>query len=214
MDLCDTNIVTFRDFSHACKKVKFKGNVDGAWRQLDAKCSGVITLDKFDPAWGELLGSFRQWVEQHFGGVETAFRYMDTDGSGLVSFSEMKRQCAKHAWDGDVRALFHCLQADKSTGKRHLSLQDVLFLDSWSPREEVEEMMVGPTVSRAPSGAGSKSLSPHPRRAKRTRLRDGAPLAEDAQADGERQSPEPPRKVMTHVRSCPAELPPVVPILR
>jgi hypothetical protein len=69
MDLNDTNIVTFRDFSHACKKVKFKGNVDGAWRQLDLKCSGVITLDKFDPACGALLGSFKQWLELHFGGL-------------------------------------------------------------------------------------------------------------------------------------------------
>mmetsp|Transcript_49102 Transcript_49102/g.140125 ORF Transcript_49102/g.140125 Transcript_49102/m.140125 type:complete len:670 (+) Transcript_49102:1-2010(+) len=214
MDLHDTNIVTFRDFSHACKKVKFKGNVDGAWRQLDTSCSGVITLDRFDPPCGELLGSFKHWVELNFGGLEIAFRYMDTDGSGLVSFSELKRQCSKHEWDGDVKLLFYCLQVDRSSGKRHLSPQDVMFLDTWSPREEVEEMMVGPTMSRKPSMyVASKSPSLHPRRA-RIRQSDGVLDAGEERADSERRSPALPRKGMTHVKSCPHELPSVVPDLR
>jgi len=138
LDKDNSNRLCWSEFSDACKQVGFVGNTGGAWRALDSDLSGYITMREYDPPSEELLSSFKEWAEIHFGSVKHCFKVLDSDRSGSVTLAEMKRACHKFKWTGDVRTLFNCLDVDSkrgdrdpSTGKRAISLDEIVFLDSW-----------------------------------------------------------------------------------
>jgi len=143
MDMDNDNLVSWVEFKNACRKVGFQGSVGAAWRMLDRDVSGTITLHEWDPKGAELLASFRSWAEAHFGSVELAFKAFDKEGSGSVTLADLKQACRKLKWDGDVKALFQCLNAKGNVtgdeGKaRHLVLKDVDFLDRWVDHDELK----------------------------------------------------------------------------
>lgn len=133
LDQNDSNLVSWAEFQDACKRIRFNGNIGGAWRHLDVDVSGGISLQEYDEPSAHLLTSFKEWIETHWGSVEFAFRTIDTDGSGAVTFSELKRACQRLNWDGDVRLIFEYLDVDVSPGQRTLSYKELTFLDSWIP---------------------------------------------------------------------------------
>lgn len=142
MDEDDSNYVDWPEFKKACQKLKFKGNVAGAWRALDADLTGRITMKQFDEPSATLLASFKEWAEANFGSIAHCFKALDTDRSGALTFNEMRRACIKMHWAGNVRLLFDCLDADrvrdaKSDGKRSISAHELAFLDSW--HHEIKE---------------------------------------------------------------------------
>jgi len=139
LDTDNNNRVCWTDFVSACEAVRFRGGVGGAWRCLDHDFDGIICLRDFDSASAELLGCFKMWAEDSFGSVELAFKTFDTDGSGSLTHSELRRACQKHNWQGDVRALFNCLGVGHEEGKSSLTLNEVAFLDSWVEDEPTEE---------------------------------------------------------------------------
>jgi len=163
LDTDDSNLVTWDEFVDAGRKIGFKGNLAGAWRWLDQDISGSITLHEFDPDSAEILDSFKQWIEKHYGNVEFAFKSIDSDGSGSLMFVELKRACQKMRWEGDVRELFECLNVEPAKGKRMLSYKDLQFLDAWAPDDSkaaIEQGPTSPTLSRqASSPASLRSLS-------------------------------------------------------
>merc|ERR1712190_394605 len=57
------------------------------------------------------------------------------DGSGSLTFSELRRACQKFGWPGDVRALFDCLGISSDEGTSSLTLEEVAFLDKWVEEE-------------------------------------------------------------------------------
>merc|ERR1712232_133514 len=86
------------------------------------------------------MGSFKAWAEDHFGSVELAFKAMDVDGSGFLTFSELRRACQKLNWQGEIRLVFVCLDVELGAGKmRRLSYKEIAFLDSWLPNTIPEE---------------------------------------------------------------------------
>lgn len=135
MDADSDNMVSWVEFSNACRKVKFRGNAGGAWRCLDQECSGTISLKEWDPKGAELLVSFKNWAEANFGSIELAFKAFDKNGSGSLTLADLKRACRRLKWQGDVRMLFNCLglgeNKDKGQSRNTLVLADVVFLDSW-----------------------------------------------------------------------------------
>lgn len=172
IDEDNSNIVSWSEFKNAAAHVGFKGNVAGAWRVLDDNVSGTITMQEFDGPSSELLQSFKEWLDEHYGSVEFAFKQIDTDGSGSLTCNELKRACKRQNWDGDVQQLFSCLQVESAPGKRSLSSQDLAFLDSWKPNpdeweEEVEKFLAAereknqrrPTIRKADRPRSSSKTS-------------------------------------------------------
>jgi len=79
------------------------------------------------------LESFKTWMQSHFGTVKFGFRTMDSDGSGTLSYGELKRNCRKLRWDGDVKHVFNCLNIELNPGSRTLGFKELAFLDCWEP---------------------------------------------------------------------------------
>jgi Ca2+-binding EF-hand superfamily protein len=132
MDADDTNQVSWTEFRNECARLHFNGNIAGAWRALDQEPCGNISLEQFDEPSCDLLTSFKMWLDDSFGSVEFAFRSWDTDGSGALTLSEMKRGCRRGGWDGDVKTIFESLDLDYSqTGNKSIAFTDLAFLDSW-----------------------------------------------------------------------------------
>eukprot|EP00931_Biecheleriopsis_adriatica_P040164 TRINITY_DN22989_c0_g2_i1.p1 TRINITY_DN22989_c0_g2~~TRINITY_DN22989_c0_g2_i1.p1 ORF type:complete len:545 (+),score=103.28 TRINITY_DN22989_c0_g2_i1:93-1727(+) len=142
LDKDESGFISWTEFRSACEQLGFQGNVGGAWRSLDSNLSGTISLKEFHAESAEVLRSFKEWAEQHFGSVDLTMKALDCDGSGTVSFLELKRACEKLKWSGDVRLLFDCLDIDKKRDKhnnqRSLSYEEVAFLDSWQLEPFVE----------------------------------------------------------------------------
>mmetsp|Transcript_118580 Transcript_118580/g.369379 ORF Transcript_118580/g.369379 Transcript_118580/m.369379 type:complete len:442 (-) Transcript_118580:75-1400(-) len=164
LDKDNSNLVTWVEFQEACQAVGFRGDIGGAWCHLDQDTSGTISLQEFDPHTAEMLVSFKAWVQDHFGTVEFAFRSLDTDGSGSVSFSELKRGCMRLKWEGDAREIFDCLDQDAGAERQTLSYKELEFLDSWEPNpwvwEEAERIsQAGRSVRRFTTMTGRGSMS-------------------------------------------------------
>lgn len=150
LDRDSSNRIAWTEFRDVCKKVRYTGDCVGAWRALDTDMSGYISMREYDPESEELLTSFKEWADSHFGSVRHCFKALDSDRSGSVTFPELKRACHKMKWTGNVRTLFDCLDIDSAdrrnrdaaTGKRAISLEEIAFLDSWNvdPRIEVAEI--------------------------------------------------------------------------
>jgi len=118
-------------------------------------------LQEFDEAAANLLSSFKDFLDLHWGSVEFAFKTMDTDGSGALTFTELKRACQKFGWPGNVRHLFNCLDVQVAAGKRTLTYKEVAFLDSWVSKGDKEEEEVtqanGHDASGGSAGSGSRT---------------------------------------------------------
>lgn len=184
IDLDDTNMISWQEFVDVCDQVGFNGNRGGAWRHLDEDISGTITLFEFDKPSAEILESFKNWIDSNFGSVEYAFKTMDTDGSGTLSYAELARYCKRLQWEGDVRNIFECLNVDMAPGAKALSYAEVGFLDSWQPNlvrmeEEILANALRPKTTKRSSIssalAGELSAS---------KLLPPAPLAAGAQRQG------------------------------
>merc|ERR1719188_1934224 len=133
LDRDNSNKISWAEFRDACRKVRFDGNIGGAWRALDEDLSGYIGMREYDPPSAELLESFKDWAETNFGSVARCFRSLDEDKSGSLTFSELKRACHKMKWKGDVRLLFDSIDVDEggNQAKRTISVDELAFLDQW-----------------------------------------------------------------------------------
>eukprot|EP00931_Biecheleriopsis_adriatica_P035000 TRINITY_DN20178_c0_g1_i2.p1 TRINITY_DN20178_c0_g1~~TRINITY_DN20178_c0_g1_i2.p1 ORF type:complete len:677 (+),score=152.71 TRINITY_DN20178_c0_g1_i2:99-2129(+) len=168
-DRDDSNSVSWLEFQTACKKLRFKGNVGGAWRAFVGNHAGHISLQEYDIASAEILLHFKAWCMEHFGSVQLMFKCLDRDGSGSVSERDMKRACRRFHWTGDAHMLFDCLETDSRANrheKREIKLKDLQFLDSWEACEEgsAEPVIDLPSMkvkgsSRAESGSPSRRSS-------------------------------------------------------
>jgi len=133
LDTDNSNRCDWQEFQAACSKhLQFTGDVSGAWRALDKKLRGYVTLADIDPKSSACLEGFRKWATQEFGSVLSAFSVFDTDGSSAVSSAEFKRACRIYDFDGDPSALFKALDVERNGS---LSKEEVTFLDEW---EEID----------------------------------------------------------------------------
>lgn len=128
LDRDNSNRVNWHEFEDACKKVGFRGDTAGAWLALDDDLSGYITLKEIDEASAETLSNFKVWADREFGGVQSAFWVLDSDGSGELTYREFRRAARDFGYQDDPKILFDCLDCD---GAGRLSMDEVSFLDAW-----------------------------------------------------------------------------------
>eukprot|EP00930_Biecheleria_cincta_P086122 TRINITY_DN7548_c0_g2_i1.p1 TRINITY_DN7548_c0_g2~~TRINITY_DN7548_c0_g2_i1.p1 ORF type:complete len:749 (+),score=159.04 TRINITY_DN7548_c0_g2_i1:170-2416(+) len=128
LDSDSSNRCNYDEFEASCKKLKFKGDVPGAWRALDEDLSGCITLHEIDPTSSETLKEFRKWCDQEFGGVRSAFGVFDTSGDDEVTYREWRRALRIYGFTGNASTLFYALDVEKNGS---LSVDEVDFLDDW-----------------------------------------------------------------------------------
>lgn len=118
----------WKEFKLACDRVGFKGNVSGAWLVLDGNQTGYITIHDIDKAAAESLAGFRRWAQSEFGGVMLAFKVLDTDESGSLTFKEFKRSVKHYGFRGDINVLFNSFNMDRDD---MIGRDEVAFLDEW-----------------------------------------------------------------------------------
>jgi len=140
LDQDDSNNASWDEFVELCAGVGFEGSRGGAWRYLDRDISGTITMQEWHQDSAELLASFKEFLDNEFGSVKLAFERIDTDNSGNVTYSELRRACKRRGWTGNVKLIFKCLDICMVPGMRSLSYKDVSFLDSWQP--ELDESIL------------------------------------------------------------------------
>lgn len=149
LDRDNSNVVNWQEFQEAAKRIRFKGDVAGAWRYLDNDLGGFITLAEIDKDASDVLMGFKLWCNEEFGGVRSAFSTFDSDGSGEVNFSEFRTCCLQYQYKGNAKSVFNALDTD---GQGLLAFNEISFLDDWElppePKAElppVEEQQLVPS---------------------------------------------------------------------
>lgn len=153
LDRDSSNRVNWQEFEAAAKKVRFKGDVAGAWRFMDSDLSGFITLHELDPLASETLLGFKRWADEEFGGVRSAFSVIDSDGSNEATFKEFRRACRSYGFEGNCKHIFDCFDNDRQ-GK--LTLDEIVFLDDWDVAQDDFPEMPEAEL-REPTEVGSES---------------------------------------------------------
>jgi len=163
LDTDNSNCVSWLEFKEACERVRFKGNLGGAWRALNVDLGSSISMKEYDPESADLLNSFKDLAETNYGSVKLAFKAIDVNNMGRLDYRELRRACQNLKWEGEVKLLFDCLECDGKTeaGKRYIGLKDLEFLDAWQvdagEGEQKEEDIVNAALARPPSRARSSS---------------------------------------------------------
>lgn len=159
LDKDNSNACNWNEFLAACSKLHFAQDVPGAWRALDKDLSGCISLNELDPVSNTALLSFKCWAEQEFGGVRSAFRVFDADGSKEITSAEFKQCCHIFGFRGDVRTIFKALDVE---GGGTLTPLEVFFLDDWEVDAEEREEPRAIHFPEATRRAGTASQESRP----------------------------------------------------
>ncbi|CAK8985592.1 unnamed protein product [Durusdinium trenchii] len=128
LDKDGSNRVNWSEFQTACQKLRYHGDVAGAWRAFDSDLSGYLTLNEIDTEASDTLCEFKDWAWNEFGTVRAAFGVFDHDGSNSLSFEEFRGNCRIYGYEGNARKLFDALDIN---GERSLSISEIAFLDDW-----------------------------------------------------------------------------------
>lgn len=128
LDKDGSNRVTWSEFQSACHKLRYTGDVAGAWRAFDADLSGYLTLNEVDTEASDTLCEYKGWAWEEFGTVRAAFGVFDHDNSNSLSFEEFRSNCRIYGYEGNAKKLFDALDIN---GEKTLSMSEIAFLDDW-----------------------------------------------------------------------------------
>mmetsp|Transcript_4417 Transcript_4417/g.10265 ORF Transcript_4417/g.10265 Transcript_4417/m.10265 type:complete len:605 (-) Transcript_4417:189-2003(-) len=148
LDQDGSNTCNWEEFRYTCKRIGFKQDIAGAWRCLDQRNQGTISLADIDPNSSTVLMDFRTWAVDEFGSVRSMFAVFDEDSSKSLSLKEFKRACRIYGFRGHLRGLFNILDGSQSGT---LSVEDISFLDRWATQTEAEAEVIDTPSTRLPS---------------------------------------------------------------
>jgi len=135
LDKTGSNRVNWSEFQAACQKLRYHGDIAGAWRAFDTDLSGYLTLNEVDTEASDTLCEFKNWTWEEFGTVRAAFGVFDHDNSNSLSFEEFRSNCRIYGYDGNARKLFDALDMN---GEKMLSMSEIAFLDDWDMGQKQE----------------------------------------------------------------------------
>jgi len=136
VDRDGSNRVSWNEFQEVARRVKFQGDIPGAWVALDSDTSGYISLREWDAESSEILAEFRKWAHCEFGSVLCAMEMMDKDGSGSLTFKELRKGLRTNGYRGDCFDLFKSLDID---GGGEITGEELSFLDEWELAELLDD---------------------------------------------------------------------------
>ncbi|CAE7483930.1 PSD [Symbiodinium microadriaticum] len=128
LDKDGSNRCSWSEFQAACHRIRYHGDVAGAWRAFDQDLSGYITLNELDSEASTTLSNFKSWAWREFGTVRAAFSVFDHDASNSLTFQEFRGNCRIYGYVGNARQLFAALDVNQ---EGVLSMQETCFLDDW-----------------------------------------------------------------------------------
>jgi len=140
LDRDGSTTCSWQEFQVAAKRIKFGGDVAGAWLALDEDLSGFITLNELDIEAHESLTTFRRWCHEEFGSVRYAFLAMDSQGKGQLTRRQFIVACSRCGYRGHVDRLFKALDMQRALV---LTLADLRFMDDWPLLLEDQEVGTG-----------------------------------------------------------------------
>merc|ERR1719487_426894 len=106
----------------------YEGAIKKLWTELDEDSTGWISLDEMDSHAAQELGEFRGLLEERFKTVETAWREgLDTDGSGVLTFTEFKEACRSLGFTGSAKRVLQYLDLDV-WGTGQITIDEIDFL--------------------------------------------------------------------------------------
>lgn len=135
LDRDGSNSVGWEEFEIAAKRIRFKGDIAGAWRSFDDDISGTISLREIDASTYDVLADFKAWADEEFGSVKSAFGVLDQDASGDFTLREWRKALTSYGFQGDSKHLFTAFDTD---GEGLVSLDEIAFLDDWDSAQEPE----------------------------------------------------------------------------
>jgi hypothetical protein len=133
LDLDNSNKLTWPEWCQSCHRLGITGNIAGAWRSLDQRRVGYVSLKEICKESEAILSLFKEWAETRFSSMQEAFRAMDADGGGSLSLPELKSACYKYKCGAvDPKLLFDVL----SSNGRTISRKDFNFLNEFHAADE------------------------------------------------------------------------------
>jgi len=152
LDRDNSNRVTYKDFSEACRVMKVS-NSASIWRAFDHDATGTISLADIDQEAANMLIKFKAWAEDTFGTIKHMFNVFDGSNIGKVSYPVFRRALRGFGFEGDAAVLYQSLKpsssgkSSKKTQKRNeLTLQDLLYLSTW---DDDQDKKTSPRVEAA-----------------------------------------------------------------
>jgi len=135
LDKDGSNRCSPAEFLAACQKLRYAGDIFGAWRALDADLSGYITLAELSLADHKYLMSFKSWADEEFGSTKNLFASIETEDAGLVTEQEFRRFLSMYGYRGSPAALIRALDKDVDKDVGAFSVEEIAFMDDWEPEE-------------------------------------------------------------------------------
>jgi len=127
----DTNgsgMARWGEFHGACQKIGWTNESDmaKAWVALSISGLGFLTMRQIDEHMADALANFRRWCYAMHGSVVLAFKELDKDDNGTLSYEEFTSALDETTFKGDVTDTWYALNQD---GDKMLSKFEVYFLD-------------------------------------------------------------------------------------
>jgi len=141
LDKDNSNCVSWHEFREAARHLKCNIDIAGAWLAFDTDLSGFVSLRELCPETHDSLMHFKAWAEEEFGNVRAAFKALDKDNSGQLTFKEFRGACRNFGFQGNTPVLFSSLDIQKDNVLR---IKELSFLDDWPmPLEQLPEQADG-----------------------------------------------------------------------
>jgi len=145
------------------KDLAWKNDSKALWNILNRDHMNIISLFHYAPEAAFDLAEFKIWAKSRYGSVSAAYRIIDADRSGKVTFEEfssvLKREGVPANLARNLRLLFSLLNDGAGGGGRVLLESEVVFLDTWQlPDYFWAEVDLEHTLAPFRSAIGSRSL--------------------------------------------------------
>jgi Ca2+-binding EF-hand superfamily protein len=130
----DSMVLRKVQFFAACSELGWASDVRRLWRSFGKASNkdeaGFISIEELAPKSAEVLAHFREWMVSNFGNASNAFRQLDRHNKKSLTKQDFVAAVEDFGFEWPPFKLFHDLNKGDT---RMLVMDDMLFLDRWTP---------------------------------------------------------------------------------